>query len=150
MLPSQVRRTILDDHAYLRGALDALEALAEALLGGDSEPLAPALAGLHEMKQRFFDHLDLEEAIMVPALRDADAWGPERAQLVLDEHFEQRAELEAMVKELEGEGVRPEVVGERILAWIEALRVDMEHEERAVLSPDLLRDDVISIDLEAG
>ncbi len=150
MLPSQVRRTILEDHEHLRGALSALEALADALVAGDRAPAAEALAALHAMKQRFFDHLDLEEAIMVPALRDADAWGPERAQLVLDEHREQRAELEAMVQELDRPDVSPETIGRRIRAWIEALRVDMEHEESAVLSPDLLRDDVIAIDLEAG
>ncbi len=150
MQPSQVRRRILEDHEHLRGALNALEALADALVAGDREPVAAALAALHGMKDRFFDHLDLEEAIMVPALRDADAWGPERAQLVLDEHREQRAELEEMVRELDRPDVLPETIGRRIHAWIEALRVDMEHEEAAVLSPDLLRDDVIAIDLEAG
>jgi iron-sulfur cluster repair protein YtfE (RIC family) len=150
MLPSQVRRTILDDHEHLRAALVALEKLAQALTEGDHEPLAQALAALRAMKQRFFDHLDLEEAIMVPALRDADAWGPDRAELVLNEHREQRAELEALVQELGRAGTAPPVVGQRILSWIEALRADMVHEESAVLSPDLLRDDVISIDLEAG
>lgn len=150
MLPSQVRRTILDDHEHLRGALSALESLAKALARGHAEPLAAALEALEAMKGRFFDHLDLEEAIMVPALRDADAWGPERADLVLREHAEQRVELEDLVVELRREDLATEAVGKRILAWIEALRVDMEHEESAVLDPDLLRDDVVSIQLEAG
>ena len=150
MDPSQVRRTILRDHDHLRGALDALEVQARALVRGELAPVERALEGLRGMKQRFLDHLDLEESIMVPALREADAWGPERARQVLDEHREQRAELEALVEELERPGVSPGVVGTRILEWIEALRVDMVHEEKAVLSPDLLRDDVIAIDLEAG
>jgi iron-sulfur cluster repair protein YtfE (RIC family) len=150
MLPSQVRSTILEDHAHLREQLDALEALAQGLVAGRTEPLVEALAALRRMKRRFFDHLDLEEAIMVPALRDADAWGPERAQLVLDEHRDQRAELEALVVELNRADTTPDVVGQRILVWIEALRVDMVHEEKAVLHPDLLRDDVVAIDLEAG
>ncbi len=150
MLPSQVRRTILDDHEHLRGALDALESLAKALADGHSEPLQAALAALEAMKGRFFDHLDLEETIMVPALREADAWGPERADLVLREHAEQRKELEELVVHLRSDEIASEAVGRRILAWIEALRVDMEHEESAVLDPDLLRDDVVSIQLEAG
>lgn len=150
MLPSQVRSTILEDHEHIRGALDALDALAQSLTAGRKEPLVEALAALRSMKKRFFDHLDLEEEIMVPALRDADAWGPDRAELVLNEHREQRAELEALVQELGRSGVAPAIVGRRILDWIEAIRVDMVHEESAVLSPDLLRDDVIAIDLEAG
>jgi len=150
MLPSQVRRTILEDHEHLRGELVALESLANVLAAGHREPLAAALSALEAMKQRFFDHLDLEEAIMVPALRDADSWGPERADLVLREHGEQRAELEELVVQLAQPGIAAEAVGRRILSWIEALRVDMDNEETAVLSPDLLRDDVVSINLEAG
>ncbi len=150
MDPSQVRRKILDEHEQLRARLDVLEERAKELSGGDSTRAAPALEGLRTMHQLFFDHLALEEAILVPALRETDSFGPERARLVLEEHEEQRAEMDALVHELQQPDVSPEVVGRRILAWVEALRVDMQHEERAVLDPDLLRDDVISIGLEAG
>ena len=150
MLPSQVRRTILEDHEHLRGELVALESLAKVLAAGHREPLATALSALQAMKQRFFDHLDLEEAILIPALRDADSWGPERADLVLREHTEQRAEFEQLVVQLALPGIAAEAVGRRIATWIGALRADMDHEDTAVLSPDLLRDDVVSINLEAG
>lgn len=150
MLPSQVRRRILDDHDHLRGALIGLERSAGDLRGGQREALAPTLSALRRLAQRFLDHLALEEEIMVPALRDADAWGPERAKLVLAEHEAQRIELAELLEALSTSNVTAEFVGQRLIAWIEALRIDMEHEETSVLHPDLLRDDVVSIAAESG
>jgi hypothetical protein len=72
MLPSQVRRTILDDHRWLRALLADTDEIARRVLEGDH-----ALAGrLREravaMSARFLGHLRLEETDLVPALRDAD------------------------------------------------------------------------------
>lgn len=150
MDPSQVRRKILDEHEQLRRRLDVLETRAQGLAGGDSTRVAPTLDALSTMRQVFADHLALEEAILVPALRDTDSFGPERARQVLAEHREQRVEMAELARELAHPGVSPSVVGQRVLDWVEALRVDMAHEERAILSPDLLRDDVVAIGLEAG
>ena len=150
MRPSQVRRRILEDHTRIREALDALEVPSRALRAGEAKALVPAMYALRDLAQRFLDHLDLEEAILVPALYDADAWGPERAELVASEHAEQRGELLDLLEQLARPATSPAIVGKRLLEWIEALRFDMEHEEVAVLDPDLLRDDVIAIDAYTG
>lgn len=50
---------------------------------------------------------------------------------------------------LSASNVAADFAGQRLIAWIEALRIDMEYEESSVLHLDLLRDDVVSIAAES-
>ena len=88
--PSEVRKRILEDHRALRGVLDRLEALARGRLQGRESVSDELLAQARVLDQRLRKHMDLEEHILVPALRRADAWGPERVERFHAEHQRQR------------------------------------------------------------
>jgi len=150
MKPSEVRRTILDDHAALRALFADLRDLLRRLeQEGDSESSGDRKEQLRELaaalRQRFLRHLELEERTLVPALRRTDAWGEERARRVLDEHASQRQRLDALLEELGTPGSSGAALVVELEALLEDLLADMEHEERSVLSERLLRDDVITL-----
>jgi iron-sulfur cluster repair protein YtfE (RIC family) len=144
MKPSEVRQRILDDHAALRRLLaDVQQTL------GAAAPEPRALRALGDaLRQRFAEHLALEERTLVPALRAIDAWGEERAGRLEREHREQRARLDAIVARLQQEAGAALAADLRGLA--REILLDMEHEEKTVLDENLLRDDVITTDVEAG
>jgi hypothetical protein len=86
----------------------------------------------------------------VPALREADGWGDERAARVSAEHAEQRQRMEVLLRHLADLDEPAAWIAAELATLVRDLLVDMEHEEQAVLSEDLLRDDPVSIDMEAG
>ena len=148
--PGSVRQRILHDHQALRARITEVDALARRTLAEESGLDAELRAAGERLQREMVAHLDLEDRLMLPALRAADAWGEERAQLVEREHREQRAELARILDLLRDGGVTPREVANTLEAFFEALLADMQHEERAMLDGDLLRDDVIGIDVEAG
>ena len=148
MLPSQIRQTILDDHVWLREFLADVDETARRVAEGDH-----ALGGrLRErtlaMSERFQRHLDLEEEHLVPVLRDTDAWGAERAAMLLREPAGQRERFGELLRDLR-DARRPahQMAGE-VRLLVRDLLFDMEHEERTLLSPKLLRDDPVVVDGE--
>ena len=141
LLPSAVRGRILSDHAVLRRMLDRMEVLARSVLQG-KDGLGDELrlqAGALEAGLRA--HLELEERILVPALLEADAWGPQRVERFHAEHERQREMMDALWR------ARP--LRERptlevaLVVWgfARLLREDMASEERISLNPNVLRDD---------
>ena len=150
MRPSQVRLRILDDHARLRTLFSELDEVAQRVLEGEGQ-LAFRLRVLAEsLRESFPAHLDLEDAVLVPALKQVHPWGPERAEHVVREHREQRHLFEHLLREL-SDPTRPvdELAVE--LRWLvkELLR-DMTEEEDSVLDSDLLRDDEVAVDVETS
>lgn len=150
MRPSEVRQTILEDHEALRRSFRKLRDLLHAEGGDGPERDAHVRELGAALRQRFLRHLDLEDRFLVPALRGIDAWGPERAERVSREHAEQRERLERLLADLRDPARPVEALVAELDELVRDLLIDMEHEERAVLSEDLLRDDVISIDVETG
>lgn len=148
MLPSQVRRAILDDHRWLRALLADTDEIARRVLEGDH-----ALAGrLREraaaMRERFLGHLRLEETHLVPALRDADDWGEQRAALLLAEHAGQRERFAALLDALQQPPAHPGALGAELRALVRDLLADMQEEERMLLADTVLRDDPVVVSPE--
>lgn len=150
MRPSHVRKRILEEHERLRVLLEELDDAARRLLEGD-EALALRLRVLAEaLREKFLRHLDLEDEILVPTLREIDPWGPERAKQVSEEHLEQRALFQRLFADLH-DGRRPAVeVAVELRALVSALLLDMQGEEAHVLHPDVLHDDPMEPDTETG
>jgi len=149
MRNSEIRQTILDDHAALRGLFASLRDLLRSAGGGAERDQAVRDLG-SALRERFLTHLDLEDRYLVPALREIDAWGEERAKRVSREHDEQRARLDRLLAHLQ-DPERPlaELI-EELDVLIRDLLEDMTHEEETVLHEDLLRDDPVTINVEAG
>ena len=146
--PSQVRRMILDDHVGLRGLLADLDELARRVEDGDHELLGRLRERFLELSERFLHHLDLEEETLVPALRDADAWGEERAALLLREHADQRGRFGELRKSLRESRSSARSLALEIRLLVRDLLFDMEHEEHTLLSPRVLHDDPVVVDGE--
>ena len=149
MRPSNVRRRILDEHRDIAVQLERLEELAVRLDAEGDAAIPDTVAFARDFYEKLREHIDLEDAILAPALREADAWGEVRAGKLEKHHAEQRKELTELGA-LDARTTDPTSLAGRVRAFIEEIRQDMKHEEEGVLSGDLLRDDLTSIDAEGG
>jgi hemerythrin HHE cation binding domain-containing protein len=150
MEPSEVRGRVLRDHTQLRRDLVRVEGIAREVLDGLPKPISAVRAEAEELVNRLFAHMRWEESHLLPALRDADAWGPERAELLVQDHRAQRDMLEFALARLR-DVVRPSAgVARDILYLVDRLREDMRVEEQDILDERALRDDVIGIAVETG
>jgi hypothetical protein len=150
MQPSEVRTRILQDHVVIRERSLELVSLIARLRGGDRKAAAPLLRRGKAFLDFFISHIELENRLLVPQLRDTDGWGAARADRVIQEHREQMAEARALIDSFKDPFGTEHELAEQLDDFIAALTVDMAAEESASLSPDLLRDDVVGVDVEAG
>jgi iron-sulfur cluster repair protein YtfE (RIC family) len=149
MRPSQVRSRILRDHAVLSEKLATLQRFADEASQQDAEACARARAFACGVVEELADHLEVEEQLLIPLLRDMDAWGPLRANELYQHHEQQWIGLKRL-QERATSSVQPPELATHIAPTIRRLRQDMEQEELDLLTPDLLRDDVLGIDVEDG
>ena len=108
----------------------------------------PLRALVDEIQSIFVRHLADEERLILPILEDDLPLGPMRAEALRDEHTRQRAELEALC-------AWPEERSDRELALrfgrlAAALLEDIAHEEREMLTQEVIREDCIVIDQSGG
>jgi ribosomal protein S28E/S33 len=127
------RERILREHAELRTRLDEIDALLE-----ECERDAEAVVRLRELGlslyRRLSEHIDLEDRMLVPALRALRTDGPQRAADLQRTHAEQRELLTFLVGRLEDPS-RPAVLTVRELRnFADYVREDMNHEEFALLN----------------
>lgn len=133
MAGSEIRKRILGEHAELRLIAAAVEELAGRVAEGEGGTVsALRLRGL-ELHERLCRHLELEDELLVPALRASGRGGAERAEKLCQEHGEQRALLAYILERL-SDLTRPSLVlGRELRNFAELLRDDMDYEESAVL-----------------
>ena len=146
--PSEVRARVLDEHVQIRALLAELESLARRALDGDAHGGARLRATAIELYSTLDAHMSLEDALLYPAICDADAWGHVRGERMKEDHVRQRAVLRQLA-EFESCGDIVALV-ETMRRLATDIRDDMCSEERELLNPDLLRDDVISIAQNSG
>jgi iron-sulfur cluster repair protein YtfE (RIC family) len=142
---------LLAQHKQLRESIVAVgEAAANVLACSDPELLDRA-SGLWRITEAFADdlrvHLAAEEELLGPILERLDAWGPVRLELLRSEHAHQRAVLRALHADRK---LEPREMAKRARSLVADVLVDMEAEERDLLSENLLRDDPIVIDQSEG
>ena len=141
---SKIRRVILGEHEGLRGELRDLETGLDTLALAEGPSQQAVHGKFKHLLESFLRHIEHEERILRPALKDIDAWAAQRIAHMDEEHKVQRAQV------LHLAGLFPQAspatwVGE-VRTFIAQLREDMASEERDSLDPRLLRDDVIVID----
>lgn len=143
------RRGILWQHERLRTLLDKARVLADARLDGElfaPDAVASAIGDIHSAMEV---HLKFEEAVLLPLLRDDLPIGPERADRLVEEHVQQRGMLAALHKEASSQPELP-LLASKLAALIAWLLADMMEEERSLLNPDAVRDDVVVINQNSG
>jgi acetoin utilization protein AcuB len=153
MAPDQVRSVVLSEHAHLRSLLDVTEAAAQRILkgGGFEERTVDVL---REQARHLFTamsaHIELENRVLVPAIRKVDAFGSVHADRMLEEHADQQRTLKGILMQLDDASQPSAAVAAAVARLVQQLRCDMDAEEDALVNSDLLRDDMIPRELEAG
>jgi hypothetical protein len=150
MNPSEVRRQILGEHDRLRERLDRFEADLARAMAGDAGAAESFRRGQGELLAALRAHVESEEAILVPALEAIDAWGPARAARIHEDHVTQLRLLATWDRAVADPALPLADLGPRLRQFAGGLRADMEAEENDLLHPDLLRDDVVSVQQSAG
>jgi hemerythrin-like domain-containing protein len=146
MEPSEVRRRVLGDHERLRQDVEQIEGLAKEILEGLRMPISALRAAAKDLVVRLRAHMHWEESYLLPALREADAWGAERAQHLVRDHREQRDLLDFIVARLDDSTRPAEIVAQDVVHLVDLLREDMRVEEQEFLDERVLRDDVVAVD----
>ncbi len=139
--PSEIRARILEQHEQLRERLSALENEARGLQQGETG--VDVRRHARELRALLIVHLDSEEALLIPELREADGFGPARVDSLEREHAEQKQQLEKLLLEIETAEDLAHLVTP-VLELIERVRLDMAEEEKTHLSSALLKDDIIT------
>ncbi len=136
MVRVEITARFLEDHARLRGKSEVLEALALRILRGDEDLGSALRLKGEEIQKHLQDHMDWEEAALLPMLRSAPG-GREVAVVIAAEHATQRDRLAEWLAELSHTDVRPTHLARTVLDLTRWLAHDMAVEERTIL--DTLR-----------
>lgn len=144
MNPSDVRARVLAEHLWLSEKLTLLEESAAMVIAGEAVEARRLRERCKNLCESLWFHLATEDEILVPLLRDLDAWGEVRVERVQNDHQTQRAEIAELKKQ--AEAADPVVLAEDVLTFAKALRADMANEEQVSLSRELLRDDTVTVD----
>ncbi len=146
MSSSDARAAILSSNEELRGLLQETIHVAEETteLEVDFEPLRMHAKDLFAA---FTEHMEFEERILPTALCDVIGWGPELRARMEEDHERCRASLAATMLALEPDTLSAGRMIERIRELADALLVDLDSEERYLLTADL---DALTNDSQGG
>ena len=143
------RGAILAQHERIRALLERARAVAESALDGQApsaDAVASSIGDIHAIMEV---HLAFEERSLLPILRDDLPLGPARADRLLDEHRRQRLTLAALHSEACAFPELP-MLAAKLAFLTEWLLADMDEEERSLLVPEVVRDDVVTVDQCSG
>jgi hypothetical protein len=150
MTRAEMRVELLGQHSRIREHVDAVyHALAELAFGDPSTSDVDAMSvrmGLAVLAEAVRIHNRREDELLGPLLGTIDAWGPERAAIMRDEHRHERADVQAALVAASLESGA--IVSADVAGLLARLLERLSHEEVALLTDDVLRDDCIC--LESG
>jgi iron-sulfur cluster repair protein YtfE (RIC family) len=147
---SEVATRILAEHALLRPILRETRLLADRVAKGDEGARAPLRAFALMLYEKLVAHIELEDRILAPAVRNITGWGPSLHTEMMQEHARQRAQLKSDIGDLRMGCICEERLANSIDGFVESLMRDMEAEEkRLLLRSDLLADSLLG-DGESG
>ena len=136
MSSSDARAAIRSSNEELRGLVQETIHVADETTESevDFEPLR-----LHakDLFAAFTEHMAFEERILPTALCDVIGWGPELRAQMEEDHERCRASLAAAMLALEPDTLSAGRMVERIRDLADTLLVDLDSEERYLLTADL-------------
>ena len=129
--PDQIRARIRSEHAQISALLARVEALSERVAGDDTTSVIALRDELVVLGEVLLAHLHYEE-YQLPSLAE-EGKVDEMVEDMRREHQVQRDIFDSVIRELDETAVGSKlVIGVRELS--RAIRDDMEHEERELLS----------------
>ncbi|HVR00676.1 MAG TPA: hemerythrin domain-containing protein [Polyangia bacterium] len=144
-----VRRAILIQHQRIRALLAHAREVAECALDEEAQPPDAVTSAIGDIHATLEIHLRFEEKVLVDIFKDDLPRRPLRAARLRDEHARQRATLAGIHEEAKV-GPRVPMLAAKLAFLTSWLLDDMDEEERTLLTPDSVRDDVVSVDQSDG
>jgi hypothetical protein len=143
------RRGILAQHQRIRELLERARSVADKALDELPLPADAVASAIGDIRATLDVHLTFEERVLCEILEDDLPLGPERAERLREDHRKQRATLSTLHDEARSAPQRPLLAAK--LAFLASwLLDDMEEEERSLLTPDVVRDDMVAVDQATG
>jgi len=140
--PSRIRERVLAQHDLLRLRLQSLHRGVDQLRAGKLT--------VEELRIRAWETLALlrahvkdEERWLLPALKEADGFGPARVEALREEHEAQATEMAQTLEALR-QAKEPEELATGVETLVQRILDDMDEEESTYLDPNLLKDDLIT------
>jgi len=139
---SELRKELLNQHQELRELAKGVVAAAE---GARAEPaqLPDLRAALLGLAASVLAHNAFEDRELHAVLRNIDAWGPIRDVLVDERHASEHEAILAAIHTA-GKETSAAAICDAALRALTDLESHMDREERELLHPDVLRDDLIT------
>lgn len=139
------RQTLHAQHQQLRATIAEVRQAALEVLGRETDDCSELRALVGGLRDEMERHLATEEALLEPILERIDAWGPVRLDLLRAEHAHQRAVL-SLLRSDRAAALPPPQLARRVLGLLDDIGADMDAEDRDLLDPRVLRDDLIQLD----
>ena len=143
------RRAILIEHQRIRALLAHAREVAERALDEEAQPPDAVASAIGDIHATLEIHLRFEEKVLIDIFNDDLPLGPLRAARLREEHARQRVTL-ANIHEEAKVGPRVPMLAAKLAFLASWLLDDMDEEERNLLTPDSVRDDVVSVDQSDG
>jgi hypothetical protein len=145
----EARATIFAQHHVIRMLLKAAGTVCDLAAGGNRRTAGLLPLYFENVRVALEHHLATEERLLLPILGNDPPLGPERALRLAAEHDRQREELAQAVSALaDPQGMA--VACRKLHVLMDDLLTDMADEECWLLSRDVLRDDLVSVDQDCG
>jgi len=143
------RRAILLQHQRIRALLAHAREVADHALDQDPQPPDAVASAIGDIHATLEVHMRFEEKVLLDILEDDLPLGPMRAGRLREDHARQRATLAGLHEEAKAHPKVPMLAAK--LAFLASwLLDDMEEEERTLLTPDAVRDDIVAVDQADG
>ena len=146
---SKIRELLIEEHRGLRTLAAETRVAAQQILDGAVPTLEPLRARLAELEIALAAHNRHEDELLSDIILTIDAWGPQRESVMREDHLiEHSAILKSLERcaSLDDQLVAAQGANELVLRMLR----HMDSEEREVLHPDILRDDVVAISGVSG
>lgn len=143
------RRSILIQHQRIRALLAHARELAERALDQEALPADAVASAIGDIHATLEVHLRFEEKVLIEIWSDDLPLGPARAERLKDEHARQRATLAGIHEEAKA-GPQLPMLAAKLAFLASWLLDDMDEEERTLLTPEAVRDDLVTVDQSDG
>jgi hypothetical protein len=132
MTPDQMLEALSRQHAELRERIERCEQLAEDFEAGLQEP-SQLLHEVTALRVAFDAHNQFEERALSPLLLDVEWLGAVRVSRMVEDHVEEHRAIRRELEPTTAYGLR---------AVLASLRTHLDAEERYLLTPKVVRDDL--------
>jgi hemerythrin-like domain-containing protein len=138
---SKIRTELLEQHGEIRARADEVRAAMDELKMGPAarDVLRGALARLADAVR---NHNAREEELLEDVIPHVDAWGPARAEVMVESHGEEQQEIYAALVEA-GANPDSDAAIRVVTELLDRMKERMAVEEKLLLGEDVLHDDLV-------